>query len=103
MENDMISRKAIMDILHAKANMAVCSDAQKVFDHVANMIEKMPTVDAEPVRHGRWIFGEYDFIGYPVKCSECGLEVPHVNRDVWMKYDGHKYCGRCGAKMDRGA
>lgn len=56
----------------------------------------------EPVRHGRWIFGEYDVIGYPVKCSECGSEVPHVNRDVWMKYDGHKYCGRCGAKMDGG-
>ena len=70
------------------------------YDVVCCVIDEAPSVDAEPVRHGRWIFGEYDFIGYPVKCSECGLEVPHVNRDVWMKYDGHKYCGICGAKMD---
>ena len=35
-----------------------------------DLIDKCPTIDAEPVRHGRWIpTGPYM---YSVKCSICG-------------------------------
>lgn len=58
----------------------------------------MPTVDAEPVRHGRFIGTEYDGYadGNPVyyewKCSECGC----VFEDEEPTYN---YCPNCGADM----
>ena len=61
-------------------------------------IDQMPTVDAVPVRHGKFIGTEYDGYadGCPVyyewKCSECGC----VFEDEEPTY---KYCPNCGARM----
>lgn len=57
------------------------------------LLKKEPTVDAEPVRHGHWIFNPKDAIEMMFtlpKCSECGAE----------SSDGGNYCPNCGAKMD---
>lgn len=73
-----------------------CWIRYKMFE---NVIEKQPTVDAEPVRHGKFVGTEYDGYadGYPVyyewKCSQCGC----VFEDEEPTY---KYCPNCGAKMD---
>lgn len=58
-------------------------------------IDKCPTVDAEPVRHGRWKMR----IGYAVDyaCSACKCRLP-FGLDT-----NTKYCPSCGAKMDLGA
>lgn len=55
-----------------------------------------PTIDAEPIRHGKWrkvdyqIFvGKGAFVG-ALECSVC--EEPN--------YEMSNYCPRCGAKMD---
>ena len=48
-------------------------------------INRLPTIDAEPVRHGHWVVDEDGNI----KCSECG------HHSV-----GDNYCERCGAKMN---
>jgi len=56
-------------------------------------IDNAPTIDAEPVRHGHWIFNPKDAIEMMFtlpKCSECGAESPN----------GGNYCPNCGAKMD---
>lgn len=59
------------------------------------------TVDAEPVRHGRWVPTEFDGYadGYPVwdtwECSECRDE--QYGNDI---ADLLHYCPNCGAKMD---
>ncbi len=50
------------------------------------------TVEAVPVRHGKWIFGST--LGHSwMKCSEC-----------CVSQDGQtlcfSYCPNCGAKMD---
>lgn len=58
---------------------------------VADYIDDMPTIDAEPVRHGRWIRMDDTFARW--KCSECGAIESH---------SGWEYC-HCGAKMDGGA
>ena len=62
------------------------------------IIDNAPTIDAEPVRHGRW--GETQVIGYdgihPVygkPCSKCGYETELYKPN---------YCPNCGAKMDGG-
>lgn len=59
-------------------------------------INELPTVDAEPVRHGEWLpikmemsFGTLN----GVKCSLCGKEKVR---------EGSNYCPNCGAKMDGG-
>ena len=48
-----------------------------------------PTLDVEPVRHGRWIISSDGYYPY---CSEC-KERPKSG-------DMTKHCPNCGAKMD---
>lgn len=55
-------------------------------------LDNMPTVDAVPVVHGRWLDSNLWF--NTVVCSECGEPV----EDGEPKF---KYCPYCGAKMDR--
>lgn len=60
-------------------------------------IEQQPTVDAEPVKHGKWIDdGQYDnfFPHHEWRCSECGEHVLEIGTP-WFKY-----CPNCGARMD---
>ena len=52
-----------------------------------------PKVDAEPVRHGRWI---WDDEGY--HCSECFF---HAYGNTLECLDGtYRFCPNCGARMD---
>ena len=62
-------------------------------DALKNMIDDQPTVDADPVRHGRW----EKVRGHQMvrRCSECGLIMP---RD--RAFIHYIYCGHCGARMD---
>jgi len=59
-----------------------------------DILERTPTVDAEPVRHGTWIV-EYEVKdGRSMRCSECQM--------VFWVGSGRNgnYCPNCGAKMD---
>ena len=56
------------------------------------VIDIQPTVDAEPVRRGKWIEVGGGF-NYHFECSECGW------KDGYPFNDRHKYCPNCGAKM----
>lgn len=73
-----------------------------VASEVDQYIDSMPSVNAEPVRHGTWIPTEYDSYadGYPVyelwECSECRNE-HEGDADTLTAY-----CPHCGAKMDGG-
>ena len=65
---------------------------------VTNSIRNAPTIDAEPVRHGRWLYNYYPTVWYghgePPEwvCSECEERA----------YNTYDYCPNCGAKMDGG-
>lgn len=56
--------------------------------------ERVPTVDAEPVRRGKWKRERnpmmYQIVPYVFVCDQCGTA---------FEYDT-PYCGECGAKMD---
>lgn len=56
------------------------------------MIDDQPTVDAVPVRHGKWLSREEGVV-YPFweryTCSACGKHA-----------DNTEYCPNCGARMD---
>lgn len=53
-------------------------------------IKNAPTVDAVPVRRGKWIYHRDEFDGDTAECSVCHVE--------GMLYGN--YCPNCGAKMD---
>ena len=63
-------------------------------DEILLTIATMPTVDAEPVRHGHWI-NHYDDLFPEESMVECSLchEYECLNIDT-------NYCPNCGAKMD---
>lgn len=50
-----------------------------------------PSADVTPVRHGRWLCGDYYDIGDV--CSECDW-------DSQMTHPSYRYCPNCGARMD---
>lgn len=57
-------------------------------------IERMPTIEAEPVRHGRWIVR-----GQDIYCSECNEE------GLYNPFGASKFshfCPNCGADMRDG-
>ena len=58
---------------------------------VAMAVENAPTIDAEPVKHGHWVYVGHGWAGESIrKCSMCGHQTP----------DDGNYCPYCGAKMD---
>lgn len=74
------------------------ADDWKTAHEIANCVKYAPTVDAMPVKHGRWIENEgFDGDCY-YTCSVCKCD--------WTTIDGTptennmRYCPECGAKMD---
>lgn len=73
------------------------------YSRMKRAVEETPTIDAETVRHGRWVKCQgKSNIWY---CSECGEKINYKqNRrtynipkvPVWQK---NKRCRNCGAKM----
>ena len=85
--------------LHAK----IYEDSERNYGASANIaqvllrIETAPTIKAEPVRHGHWIFREEatpEYLPWDMWCSCCGEY--HDSDDY-----NDRYCSKCGAKMDQ--
>ena len=71
------------------------------FDEVAEAIFNAPTIEAEPVKHGRWIavsdgYGNGDATAHICECSEC-KDTIWVYKKATRRWN---YCPNCGAKMD---
>ena len=108
MNNDLISRSTVIEILQAKADMAVSTNAQMVYLNAARMVKKIPAVDAEPVRHGEWIYDpnatDWGIGGYV--CSECHTKNNNLPCNEFknpLRFAGSNFCPHCGARMDGGA
>lgn len=70
---------------------------------VYDEMDELPTVDAEPVRHGWWIAkGDDDADEGKWVCSECGHEIySDLSLMEELQEQGYAlYCEHCGAKMD---
>ena len=96
--------KYITDIIPQETFSPYGKGVLDILTHLKNRIRtEMPSVDAEPGRHGRWIPTEYDGYadGYPVydafECSECGHE--HSGEEDTLT----AFCPDCGAMMNGGA
>ena len=95
MVNDkrLIDANEAFEIVTDLAGQADTKGAYKAFWTAARAIQKMPTVDAVEVVHGRWVMKE-TMIRSPFAknayCSVCLEETSYA----------HNYCPNCGAKMD---
>lgn len=72
-----------------------CERAYEDCDYTCSMVAPVvnaPTIEAEPVRHGRWFKKPAKYNGES-RCSYCS-ECLYTGRKSW------KYCPNCGAKME---
>lgn len=69
--------------------------------NIGNAIKKIPTIDAAPVVHGRWIVHTKHFSPYQ-QCSVCGFEIPLVATETEREICLYKHCPECTARMDGG-
>lgn len=97
----MVLMKKYIDAENAKSAIATYHTELKprsisrltdaVIADVLDIIDELPAVDAEPVRHGEWIYQD----GEIMLCKTCSL-----CRCESFDLDGAEYCPYCGAKMD---
>ena len=75
---------------------------EQVSSHTIEILDSAPTVDAVPVRHGKWLdleaFKRPWFRHHIFECSVCRntLDMDGVNAG---RGDAN-YCPNCGARMD---
>lgn len=66
--------------------------------------KQLPIVEAEPVKHGRWIkmtgMMPPEYHGH-YQCSECQWHMKGI-RNSWTREEELTYCPNCGAIMDGG-
>lgn len=78
------------EIAHGKSKPEICDGADQV-DWMERCIENAPSIDAQPIRHGKWTFAFMDeTYGEVYVCSHCAE----------IGYPEARYCPNCGAKMD---
>lgn len=101
MNNDMISRKALLKELKEWYSEAKQREAANYewetfesggIESAMLCVENFPAINAEPVRHSYWDDSSDGITPY---CSVCGMSHNCLNRTPG-------YCPNCGAKMDGG-
>ena len=109
--NDLISRSALLEDINFDRRAAkvhpqeICERLERFCDYAETLVEQTSAVDAEVVRHGRWIpVMESTILGQEFedghKCSVCGSKSLYSCAD-YVAYDElSNYCPHCGCKMD---
>lgn len=112
-ELDLIGVKRMPRLIDAgalicKALTESCFDS-RTEDVFLDLVDAQPTIEAEPVWHGRWVdrYGnKYD--NHLYECSECKgiaryrFTVDELGKEI-AEQSLDDYCPHCGAKMDGGA
>ena len=94
-----IDADALKDDILKSAVMIDDRGIQTGYEIAIELIKKQPTIDAEPVRHGKWIIWDEIIAGIyhtVSECSECGFTTDKMSREEMP------YCPNCGARMDDG-
>ena len=67
-------------------------NAKAIYRVTKEEIDAMPTVDAAPVKHGRWIETKHGFC-----CNQCHTRRPlDWDGQMWLS----SFCPNCGARTD---
>lgn len=92
-----ILRERLQDLAYDDWNQGIIKTFADACNEIIEIVEEQPTVNAVPVRHGKWIDeGQPDdfFPHHAWRCSECGEQVLEIG-EPW-----YKFCPACGARMD---
>lgn len=84
-----------MRLIDADAFVDKFSHIPMVQDAIRKAVDAMPTVDAVPVRRGRWEHHPEIGWGSTWLCSECGEKTV----ETVMGEPRYKFCPMCGADM----
>ena len=94
----LIDADALKKLVKQFRNDAPQSSVRKyVCDVILSMLgdeNQTPTIEAEPVRHGRWVDAEDDGGGTLWHCSKCRKPVK-----TFCLPPNYDYCPHCGADM----
>ena len=94
MYNDLISREVLLYVFEPFADKQKGNPVIIGLEHVIAIIEEASAVDAEPVRHGRWLPTSDD---NKKRCSRCDV----IHLIAQYPHGQAIYCPNCGAKMDK--
>lgn len=72
---------------------------KEVFELALTALRSVSREQVEKVWRGEWIIGEPDGLGVPIHCNRCDWGSNHADQKKWMEYQGHIFCGHCGAPM----
>lgn len=82
-------------------NRERCEDREQVCSDIAE-IDEQPTIEAEPVKHGRWVkhriekydnYGNYTNAPGLTDCSNCNFAAYGIA-------EIYNFCPQCGVRMD---
>lgn len=98
MDGDLISRKALLEAIDERERIMrkhvpdiQDDELRPTLKSIREFVRNRPAVDAEPVRHARWLDDDRYF-RYGERCSACASGSTGNGRN--------KYCPNCGARMD---
>ena len=74
--------------------ISISMDGGEMRGMMRTIIAAEPTVDAAPVKHGKWFDAMVGELPVQV-CDQCSTFFP-----LAYTGGGHHYCPNCGAKMD---
>ena len=95
-EKRLIDANELVDTIY-KSDEMVHSDEWETYE-IVDQINRIQTVDAVEVVHGRW---EREHDGARFVCSNCRLvKVSYEMLSFFISTGRWKYCPNCGAKMD---
>ena len=79
------------DLIHKEDALKVIEAHGIQHSSMYREIANIATIEAEPVRHGRWV-AETERMGTYSHCSECGCRCQGYTPN-------YNYCPNCGADM----
>ena len=74
---------------------------EKLNPDFAFVINEMPTIDAQPVKRGKWEW-EPGCVGTTARCSACGLSPRgfySLPKNQIGRLPEYRFCPNCGARM----
>ena len=83
------------ELIELLLSTAITDKQREYSECVQYAVQKMPTVDAVPVRHGRWEHHPEIGWGSTWLCSECGEKTV----ETVMGEPRYKFCPMCGADL----
>lgn len=103
--DDLISRKALKKaIAVARTNYNTCPEYNELFKYFCNVVsaisDEIPAVDAEPVRHGKWLKPSRMLPPEHHDKKRCSVCANFALHDRLCRVRLSNYCPSCGAKMD---